>query len=183
MKKLFLALMGAIALALSASSPVIAADLDSSPGPGDLTWAQFANIDSSGGLFSDPSSTNPRARVSLGICSVDVGSVYRRSSGSLFSHGTIGVKPTTTCSAPMQSLRQSTVMYKSVWWGLQKVAGPFVTTGEFTSSLTTKTVEVICADYRWTSFTAIVSSSGIFPSGAAGSTSAWEEGSLDCGTN
>lgn len=78
---------------------------------------------------------------------------------------------------------QTTSLYKTVWWGLQRVAGPFNSFNQGQASLTQTSPEVVCADLRDTTFRMFVRSTGTFPTGALGSASAWEGATLRCGTN
>ncbi|MFJ3958444.1 hypothetical protein [Arthrobacter sp. NPDC090010] len=84
----------------------------------------------------------------------------------------------------MISISQSTEMYKEVWWGLQKVGGPWNSFNQGVASLTQTSPEVICADLRYTTFKMFVRSTGKFPNGAMGSASVWEKSKPEkCGTN
>ena len=173
------------------------------PGPGDLTWAQAKELEKTAtSEFSEatkaPAPLTKKAPESAGLrsvrpftpvgitrCSINTGDVYKRTSGRIYPYGTVGGHPMTTCSTAMISIQQSTEIYKTVWWGLQRVAGPVNTGNMGVASLTQKSVEVICADKRPTTFRMFVRSTGRFPTGAMGTASAWEEsdGALQCGTN
>lgn len=94
----------------------------------------------------------------------------------------VGV-PTTQCTVIMIRIQQSTTLYKTVWWGLQQVAGPFnsVNTGQGRLEQTSPIRK--CDDLRATTFRMIVRSTGTFPTGPTGTASAYEEAKLACGTN
>jgi len=159
------------------------------PGPGDLTWAQ-ASSRSWNSTFTDPSLTrsSPTSRTSSmattgGVgCSINTGSVYKRASGSAYNYGTVGGKPRTTCTVPMVSIQQTTTLYKTVWWGLQRVAGPFTSRNAGEGTLVQLNVQRVCDSLSTTTFRMEVRSTGVFPTGTTGSASAFETASLPCGT-
>lgn len=159
------------------------------PGPGDLTWAQVSSM-SQESTFSDssPSPLRTESRVTTlatagGVsCSIDTGVVYKRTSGSAYTYGTVGGKPRTTCTVLMVSIQQSTTLYKTVWWGLQKVAGPFNASNSGQGTLVQLNVQRICNSLATTTFRMEVRSTGVFPTGTTGTASAFETASLPCGT-
>jgi hypothetical protein len=118
-------------------------------------------------------------------CTLNTGPVYKRKSGSAYPpYGTVGGKPRTTCTVPMVSIKHTTNMYKTVWWGYQHVGGPFEPSGNFgVSSYEQKSVEVVCADLRNTTFRMVVTSVGTFPDGQTAGGTAYEDGTVECGTN
>ncbi len=167
------------------------------PKPGDLTWAEAATLGQSSETFTEetpknktskeavsPASVSPITGTSGQRCTIDTGNVYKRTSGSIYPYGTVGGHPKTTCNVFMISISQTTTLYKTVWWGLQRVAGPFNSFNQGQASLTQTSPQVVCADLRETTFRMFVRSTGTFPTRALGSASAWEEGvNLRCGTN
>lgn len=185
----------ALATAGPAAPPNGAPKYDSSvppPGPNDLTWDQVQALPKRGTSFGPNTSAtlNNPANVSAPTattgmsCTLDTGSVYKRTSGWEYPYGTAGGKPKTTCTVPMTSISMSTRMYKTVWWGLQQVGGPFNNQNYGVSSLTQTSVEVVCADLRNTTFRMVVTSSAVFPNGSpGGGGSAYQEALLPCGTN
>ena len=165
------------------------------PKPGDLTWAEVATAQQSLGTFTEetpknrtskevaaPASLSAIAGVSGQRCTIDTGNVYKRTSGSIYPYGTVGGHPKTTCNVFMISMSQTTNLYKTVWWGLQRVAGPFKSFNQGRASLIQTSPEVVCADLRESTFRMFVRSTGTFPTGAVGSASAWEGATLRCGT-
>lgn len=166
------------------------------PGPGDLTWEQFnAQVTYSGTSFiaSTPASsakagvgTNAVVPITGGngqICRINTGDVYKRSSGSIYPYGAVGGHPATVCTVPMVRINQSTSIYKTVWWGLQQVAGPFDSWNVGQGSLQQTSPIRKCDDLRDTTFRMIVRSTGTFPTGTTGTATAYEEANLPCGTN
>lgn len=197
-----LAAWGALpANAAAAAGPVIPAAPDApadapaydpaipSPGPGDITWTQLNQMDMSG-TFSAPESNGVRPNgigpitgVGGMRCTIDTGNVYKRTSGTGHPHGTVGGKPATQCTNIMLSISQSTTLYKTVWWGLQNVAGPFPASNSGEGRLQQTNVQRICDDSRSTTFRMEVSSTGRFPNGTSAGGSAFEQATLACGTN
>lgn len=118
-------------------------------------------------------------------CNLNTNYLHKRISASELKYGAVGIKPTTTCSVAMVMLSQSTVIYKTVWWGLQYLTGPVVTENSGVKSVTTKTAEVICNSLQQNEFQAIVTSMGIFPGAAGGiaGTQAKDIRKLDCGVD
>ncbi|WIE74077.1 hypothetical protein [Curtobacterium sp. MCJR17_020] len=116
-------------------------------------------------------------------CTIDTGNVYKRKSGGIYPYGAVGGHPATQCTVIMVRISQTTDIYKTVWWGLQKVAGPFnsVNAGQGRLEQTSPTRK--CDDLRETTFRMIVRSTGTFPTGSTGTASAYEEAKLPCGTN
>lgn len=172
-------------LLLAGVLPAQADDGVPSPGPDDLTWAQIAELN----LFPDSAvfgpgiaTQRPGVRASF-PCNIDTGDVYKRSSGGSYPYGTVGGKPRTWCVQTMARISMTTNLYKNVWWGYQKVAGPFTSTNYNSTSLQQTNVEVVCADLRATTFQMIVESSATWPSGGVGSANAWNSATLSCGTN
>lgn len=164
------------------------------PGPGDLVWKDLAELekqpdhfeDTQMGPVRDARTRAPSAVISgpAGVrCTIDTGSIYKRSSGWIYPNGSVGGHPATRCTIPMVSINQSTTLYKTVWWGLQRVAGPFNSFNQGQASLTQTSPEVVCQDLRSTTFRMIVRSTGVFPQGTSGTASAYEEATLPCGTN
>ncbi|NQX25151.1 hypothetical protein HQQ79_15370 [Curtobacterium sp. VKM Ac-2852] len=80
-------------------------------------------------------------------------------------------------------ISQTTDIYKTVWWGLQKVAGPFNSVNVGQGRLQQTSPIRKCDDLRKTTFRMIVRSTGTFPTGTTGTASAYEEAKLSCGTN
>jgi hypothetical protein len=152
------------------------------PGPKDLTWSQLSNLQKT----SSPTSTMPgisSLRVSAPSCTIDTGYIYFRASGNVYDNGAIGLKPLLRCTTVMPFVSLSTTIYKKVWWGLQYQTGPVTTTGSNVSQIQTKNIEQPCMSRKATTvFYAIVTSSSIFPNGATGNGSAYQENSLDCAT-
>lgn len=180
----------AVGMVVGVSSPAIAAesgsqlpsDVDqvSTPGPDDLTWSQVAAMKHRVVTFGEPGVNT----ASAGLCTLDTGPVYKRSSSNGNQYGGVGGKPKTECTGPMASIKHSTSMYKTVWWGLQYVAGPFEPSGNFgSSSYEQKSVAVNCADLRETTFRMKVTGTGTFPDGRQTTGSAFEDGTVNCGTN
>lgn len=166
------------------------------PKSGDLTWSEVATLGQSLGIFEEetpqiqtskevaaPASASPIAGTSGQRCTIDTGNVYKRTSGSIYPYGTVGGHPKTTCNVLMIGISQTTSLYKMVWWGLQRVAGPFNSFNQGQASIIQTSPEVVCADLRETTFRMFVRSTGTFPTGALGSASAWEGATLRCGTN
>jgi hypothetical protein len=168
--------------AASAYDPSVAA-----PRPGDLTWSQLATIVDTPNSYqedtSDRSTVSPDASSTGAGCTIDTGPVYKRSSGQGFPYGAVGGKPTTTCGTAMVRMTQTTTLYKTVWWGLQKVAGPFTSSNAGQGTITQKNVIRACDDLRDTTFRMIVRNTGTFPTGSTGTASAYEVANLPCGTN
>jgi hypothetical protein len=156
------------------------------PSSGDLTWAQVEEVITSSPSYRDPA-TQASARVdavSSGAgCTINTGDVYKRASGRGFPYGTVGGKPTTTCGTLMVRMTQTTTLYKTVWWGLQKVAGPFTSSNVGQGTITQRNVIRKCDDLRDTTFRMIVRNTGTFPTGSTGTASAYEESTEACGTN
>jgi hypothetical protein len=115
-------------------------------------------------------------------CTINTGDVYSRASGGIYQFGTVGGKPRTTCTIVVPSIRHETTMYKKVWWGLQRVAGPFRSASYGEGTLQQTNVQVICQDYRQTTWRMIVRSTTAFPTGSVGSGSAYEDSTEACGT-
>ncbi len=169
-----------------------------SPGADDLTWAEVARLEaaSSGvivagnmsrlrrisGAWSPPGAL-ALAGASGQRCTIDTGDVYKRSSGNKYKYGSVGGHPRTVCNVPMVKITQSTMLYKTVWWELQHVAGPFNSSNTGEAVLEQKKVEKICDDLRETTFRMVVRGTGTFPTGTSGSATAFEEAKLKCGTN
>lgn len=183
-----------LAAALSVGAPVDAPAYDPSvpaPGPGDLTWSQVPSAGSETATFSAPSSTgsvskqavSPTAAANGQSCSIDTGNVYKRKSGGIYPYGAVGGHPATQCTVVMAQISQTTELYKTVWWGLQKVAGPFNSVNAGQGRLEQTSPIRKCDDLRDTTFRMIVRSTGTFPTGSTGTASAYEEATLPCGTN
>jgi hypothetical protein len=165
------------------------------PGPNDITWNQLAKIDTSGTFSASesnpaqpngsvtPHGTGPITGVGGMSCTIDTGAVYKRTSGTGYQYGTVGGKPATQCTNIMISISQSTTLYKTVWWGLQQVAGPFSSSNQGEGRLQQTKVEKVCDDLRDTTFRMEVSSTGVFPNGTSGGGSAFEQATWPCGTN
>jgi hypothetical protein len=164
------------------------------PGPDDLTWAEAWEIErGSSSSFRGESPAVDRAgsvRAPDAIeaaggqsCRIDTGAVYKRKSGRTLPYGAVGGHPSTQCTVVMARISQSTDLYKTVWWGLQKVAGPFDSTNTGQGRLQQTSPIRRCDDLRDTTFRMIVRSTGTFPTGATGTASAFEEADLACGTN
>jgi hypothetical protein len=169
-----------------------------SPGPRDLTWAEAARLEAaSSGVIaatdmgrvrrtsgaSSAAGTLALTGASGQRCTIDTGDVYKRSSGNKYKYGSVGGHPRTVCNVIMARITQSTTLYKTVWWGLQQVAGPFNSSNTGEAVLEQKKVEKICDDLRDTTFRMVVRGTGIFPTGVSGSATAFEEAKLKCGTN
>lgn len=164
------------------------------PGPNDLTWAQveaqeatttnsFAAPTTS---FKDGASTSgvtPFPGASGQSCTISTGDVYKRASGGIYPYGAVGGKPLTQCTVIMARIEQTTNIYKTVWWGLQQVAGPFTAVNYGEGRLQQTNPIRKCDDLRETTFRMIVRSTGTFPTGVRGTASAFEEATLKCGTN
>lgn len=165
-----------------AYDPAVAA-----PRAGDVTWTQLEAITDSPSSYRADATTGPEVStdaVSSGAgCTIDTGPVYKRASGRGFPHGAVGGKPTTTCGTLMVRMTQTTTLYKTVWWGLQKVAGPFTSSNAGQGTITQKNVIRACDDLRATTFRMIVRNTGTFPTGSTGTASAYEEADLPCGTD
>ena len=184
--------------ALAAGAPADAPAYDPSvpaPGPGDLTWSQVPSATSEGATFSAPP-VAPAAAGSISTkavtpisapngqrCTIDTGNVYKRKSGGIYPYGAVGGHPTTQCTVIMARISQTTEIYKTVWWGLQKVAGPFNSVNAGQGRLEQTSPIRKCDDLRETTFRMIVRSTGTFPTGSTGTASAYEEAKLPCGTN
>lgn len=157
------------------------------PGPNDLTWSQLSAMNLTGDYSSASIAPDPRGRsvavAAAGSCHLDTGPVYKRSSGNGLPSGAVGAKPKTTCTVAMVNIKHSSTMYKTVWWGLQQVGGPFTGGNYGVSSYEQKNILVPCVDLRDTTFRVIVSSSGTFPNGSTTGASAYEEATWPCGTN
>lgn len=184
--------------ALTAGAPADAPAYDSSvpaPGPGDLTWSQVPSATSETATFTDPASTpsatggvstqavTPISAPNGQRCTIDTGNVYKRTSGKQYPYGAVGGHPATQCTVLMVRISQSTEIYKTVWWGLQKVAGPFNSVNAGQGRLEQTSPIRKCDDLRQTTFRMIVRSTGTFPTGSTGTASAYEEAKLACGTN
>ena len=180
----------------SSEIPIDAPAFDPSvpePGPGDLTWAQASELEQAAtGKFTAP---EPSRKSLLGTsgaslfqgsggasCSINTGNVYLRASGGIYPYGAVGGKPYTQCTVIMAKIEQTTDLYKTVWWGLQKVAGPFYSVNFGEGRLTQTSVIRRCDDLRETTFRMIVRSTGTFPTGVRGTASAFEDGKWPCGT-
>lgn len=178
--------MAANSTPVAPDAPIGAPAYDASappPGPNDLTWSQVDAITSTPSSYKQQSLNNASSRAAAGVgCHVDTGNVYKRSSGSGYPYGTVGGKPRTTCDTLMVRITQTTTLYKTVWWGLQQVAGPFSSTNVGQGTIQQTNVQVVCADLRNTTFRMIVRSTGTFPTGTTGTASAYEEANLPCGT-
>ncbi len=183
----------ALALMTSAGNPALAIQRDVSsqvavaqtppPGPDDLTWAEMAKIEKGTATFGENAGNG--MALAAASCTLDTRYVYMRESGyqKYPPYGAAGGKPKTTCTVPMVSIRHTTNMYKTVWWGYQHVGGPFEGGNYGVSSYEQKNVEVPCADARNTTFRMVVASVGTFPDGQTAGGSAYEEANLPCGTN
>lgn len=180
--------------ALSGGAPAGAPAYDPSvpaPGPGDLTWSQVPSMGSETSTFSAPSSADsvstqavaPLSAPNGQSCSIDTGNVYKRKSGGIYPYGAVGGHPVTQCTVIMAQISQTTELYKTVWWGLQKVAGPFNSVNAGQGRLEQTSPIRKCDDLRDTTFRMIVRSTGTFPTGSTGTASAYEEAKLPCGTN
>jgi hypothetical protein len=205
MKKLTAALGTAIVLgALSLASPAVAADTATvapdapasapaydpmvpAPGPNDLTWSEVAAVKNAPSSYSDTKAKSTGAQVNATAasagCTIDTGNVYKRTSGSGYKYGTAGAKPRTTCGTLMVKMTQTSTLYKTVWWGLQQIAGPFTSTNAGQGTIQQTNVAVVCADLRDTTIRVIVRNTGTFPTGSTGTASAYEQALLPCGTN
>ena len=168
-------LLGNAAMASDSSTPP-------TPGPKDLTWSQFENLQKTASpTFSMPGLTSLRS--SAPTCTIDTGYIYFRASGNIYDNGAVGLKPLVRCTTVMRFVSLSTTLYKRVWWGLQYQTGPVTTNGSNVMQIQTKNIEQPCMSRKATTvFYAIVTSSGIFPNGATGTDSAYQENSLDCQT-
>lgn len=80
------------------------------------------------------------------------------------------------------SINHSTTIHKRVWWGLQKVGGPFNAVNFGQSKLEQKNAAVACADNRSTTFRMITRGTIVY-GGRSYVASAYEEATLACGTN
>jgi len=165
---------------LSISTTVSAEELTPPPGPNDLTWAQVAMMNTGPIVIVDPAP--PRTRAIAPSCSQNTGIIYKRTSGAGYPYGTVGIKPTVSCTVTMLYMEQTTTIYKTVWWGLQRQTTPITTSSSLASSVTTTNVQIICADLRSTEFQALVSVKLTFPNGSISTGSAWEASTLNCGT-
>jgi hypothetical protein len=204
MKKIILTAMLAAALGVAGASPALAVSVNpvapaapadaptydptvAAPRDGDVTWTQLEAILDTSSTYRDgspdSSEVRPDAVAAGGGCTIDTGPVYKRASGGGFPHGAVGGKPTTTCGTLMVRMTQTTTLYKTVWWGLQKVAGPFTSSNAGQGSITQKNVIRACDDLRATTFRMIVRNTGTFPTGSTGTASAYEEANLPCGTD
>lgn len=162
------------------------------PGPDDLTWEEAAEVSTDSSVtFTDSSASTanvarantPIAAASGQACSINTGNVYKRASGGEFPYGAVGGHPATQCTVIMAQISQTTDLYKTVWWGLQKVAGPFTSVNVGQGRLEQTSPIRKCDDLRQTTFRMIVRSTGTFPTGTTGTASAYEEANLACGTN
>ena len=159
-------------------------------GPNDLTWTQAKSATGPQGdntyvplaKPNDGDATTSALAAGGVSCTIKTGNVYKRTSGSGYTYGTVGGHPATQCTVPMVRIQQSTTLYKTVWWGLQQVAGPFNSSNSGVSSLTQTSPVRICDDLRQTTFRMIVRSTGTFPTGVSGTASAYEQATLACGT-
>ena len=153
-------------------------------GEDDVTWAELNDIASAPSSYtetpSDSSKRSARAASAGAGCTIDTGIVY---TGSGYPYGTVGGTPRTTCDTIMVHMTQSTTLYKTVWWGLQEVAGPFTNSNSGEGTIQQTNVQVVCADLRDTTFRMIVRNTGTFPTGSTGTATAYEEANLQCGTN
>jgi hypothetical protein len=204
MKSIIATAMLATALGIMGTSPALAEDrvpvapnapMDApaydpavaAPRASDVTWTQLETIIDSASTYQGDAPAGPGVdtdAVSAGAgCTIDTGSVYKRASGRGFPHGAVGGKPTTTCGTLMVRMTQTTTLYKTVWWGLQQVAGPFTSSNAGQGTITQKNVIRACDDLRSTTFRMIVRNTGTFPTGSTGTASAYEEATLPCGTN
>lgn len=183
MKKIISAVLALVLL--FAANPAVAEDIAASPGPQDFTWSELAamNLEQTTTFTSSAAPTSKSVRLAGESCTLDSGYLHIRRLGTVYDYGSIGIKPKTTCSIPMASISHSTKIYKSVWWGWQHVQTPPLSTNYGVRSLHTTTIEVVCADNRNTTFNAIVTSTGLFPSGSTGKGSASHEATFACGTN
>lgn len=154
------------------------------PGPGDLTWEDLEERESSEGSvhLAPQSGDGPTLMASAGSCTIDTRHLYKRASGSGYPYGAVGGKPKTTCSTSMRSIHHSTTMYKTVWWGLQKVGGPFQNAGFGASSYEQKTVLVPCTSTAYTTYRMEVASTGTFLNGQVAKGYAYQTAYLPCGT-
>lgn len=179
--------------ALSEGAPADAPAYDPSvpaPGPDDLTWSEVPSAGNETASFSAPPtsgsvSTQATSPIAAGgqRCTIDTGNVYKRASGGKFPYGAVGGHPATQCTVIMVRISQTTDIYKTVWWGLQKVAGPFNSVNVGQGRLQQTSPIRKCDDLRKTTFRMIVRSTGTFPTGTTGTASAYEEAKLSCGTN
>lgn len=147
------------------------------PGPDDLTWAEVAALPAANSVFI----SNGKTRAAAGVCSMDSGNIYKRTSGSGTLYGTVGMKPTTNCSVAMLHIVNTVHMYKTTWFGWQG-QGTWSNENSGYSSLTLKTVEVICNDLRSTEFYGIFESTGTFPGGSTAKGTVYQTATLACGT-
>lgn len=135
--------------------------------------ASYELLDTRGGLLTMGSVTSP---VGPGRCTLDTGPVYKRTSGGVGGH------PKTTCTMGVSSINHSTTIYKHVWWGLQRVGGPFNAVNYGQSKLEQKTAAVACADDRNTTFR-MVTRGTVTYAGRTYIASAYDEATLACGTS
>lgn len=82
----------------------------------------------------------------------------------------------------VSSINHSTTIYKHVWWGLQRVGGPFNAVNYGQSKLEQKNAAVACADDRNTTFRMVTRGTVIY-AGRTYIASAYDEATLACGTS
>ena len=178
-KKICVSFAIAALLGLNVGGAADADEVGPPLGPNDLTWAQYDALLAVPDSSSYSVSSRTRAAMS---CTAVVTPVYFRTSGSGYDFGSVGVKPETNCSVNMYKITNTTTMYKTVWWGFQAL-GTWTNMNTGTNKLTTKTIEIVCADTRSTEFVAVFTSEGVFPNGTSSGTVVSSSGRLGCGTN
>jgi hypothetical protein len=167
---------------LIAGPAAMASDTAPSPGPKDLTWAQFSELKRSPSLpLSSGSMQDSRAAAQS--CTVNTNNIYMRYSGSVYSYGAVGLKPKLTCTVTMPFMSISTTLYKKTWWGLQFETGPVLTSGSLVRQVESKNIEKQClSNSDMSTFYAITTSTMTFPNGSQVAGNVYQENSVPCVT-
>lgn len=122
-----------------------------------------------------------QAEASL-ACTLDIGDVYMRTSGSIHKFGTVGAKPKTSCSGRVTRIEQSTGVYKKTSGGWAQVAGDWNSFNTNESSLTQKNIEYVCKGQQGNDYRVVTRGAVWFPGRAPVPGGAYEisNGKLPC---
>lgn len=176
------AFSAALILCLGQGQGAMAAGATSSSSPttGTITLDELANLPIG---TATAIGTDARSRSYI-LCELFTGNVYSRTSGSGYAFGSIGFKPKTSCTSPVISIHHRAEVDKYAFLGFPFTVQQFGNSSYGVASLETKSIEVICADYRSTTFIGVVYSTVTFPNGNIVTMAAkTNDATIACGTN
>lgn len=156
------------------------------PAPSTLTDAEMAALSPGSVSLAAPSSPGPSARAAnpyRPLCTLDIGNVYKRTSGGKYKYGTVGAKPSTKCTGNVPRIEQSTAIYRKTAGGWAKITGDFFSFSAGVASLTQKNIEYVCKSYSKNDYKVVTLGAVWYPGLKPVSGGAYEisNGKLACG--